>query len=106
MIGTLLLLVFLVASSYTGSSLAMQLTPLTTDNHPCKPEAIKYQNRYICDAGGEVRCLAGWKEKDYNPDPLHPCPVPVCDPECNRETGECSEPNVCSCNVGWEGVDC
>jgi len=80
------------------------LTPLTIDEHPCKPEKIKNQARYICDSTGKVECLTGWKEKEYNQDPHFPCAEPVCNPPC--QNGECKLPNVCSCDIGWEGLDC
>ena len=58
------------------------------------------QNRYICDSDGGVTCLAGWKEKEYNPDPLKPCSVPVCNPDCG-DHGECVQPDTCACQIGW-----
>ena len=58
------------------------------------------QNRYICDSDGGVTCLAGWKEKEYNADPLKPCSVPVCNPDCG-DHGECVQPDTCACQIGW-----
>jgi len=83
---------------------AWRLTPLTIDQHPCKPEKLKAQNRYICDSEGNVKCLTGWKDKDYNNDPHFPCSEPICNPGCHN--GECKLPNVCVCEIGWDGLDC
>jgi len=85
-------------------SSAWRLTPLTIDQHPCKPEKLKAQSRYICDSDGNVKCLTGWKDKDYNKDPHFPCAEPICNPKCLN--GECKLPNVCVCEVGWDGLDC
>jgi len=83
---------------------AWSLTPTTIDNHMCKPEKLKNQARYICDTTGKVECLTGWKDKDYNKDPHFPCAEPICNPKC--ENGECKLPNICSCEIGWDGLDC
>jgi len=81
-----------------------RLTPLTIDQHPCKPEKLKNQARYICDSAGNIECLTGWKDKKYNKDKHFPCAEPICDPKCVN--GECKLPNVCSCEIGWDGLDC
>jgi len=83
---------------------AWRLTPLTIDQHPCKPEKLKAQNRYICDSNGNVKCLTGWKDKDYDKNPHFPCAEPICNPGCLN--GECKLPNVCVCEIGWDGLDC
>jgi len=84
--------------------LSLKLTPLTIDEHPCKPEKIKFQNRYVCDSQGNIECLTGWQSKSYNMDKHFPCSEPICDPPC--QNGVCKLPNVCSCEIGWDGLDC
>jgi len=80
-----------------------RLTPLAIDNHPCKPENLKNQIRYICDTFGNVTCNNGWS-KANDSDPLHPCLTPICNPPCVH--GKCKSPDLCACDIGWEGNDC
>ena len=99
-------------------ALSSRLTPLTIDEHPCKPEKIRvikhdfvivtkksllhyfqHQNRYICDSKGNVECLAGWTNQNYSMSKHFPCSVPICDPPCLN--GVCKAPDVCSCDIGW-----
>jgi len=94
----------LALMAFVPLGFAWRLTPLTIDQHPCKPEKLKAQNRYICDSNGEIQCLTGWKDKDYNNDPHFPCAEPICNPTCKN--GECKLPNVCVCEIGWDGLDC
>jgi len=79
------------------------LTPLEIDNAPCKAENIKGQVRYTCDLKGNITCQHGWT-KDNDTDPLIPCATPVCSSGCVH--GLCEGPDLCACDVGWEGVDC
>jgi len=97
---------FTLAATFTLLPLAFswRLTPLTIDEHPCKPEKLKFQNRYICDSEGNVQCLTGWENRTYNVDKHFPCSQPICDPKCDN--GECKLPNICSCDIGWDGLDC
>ena len=30
--------------------------------------------------------------------------MPVCDPKCQH--GECRSPDLCACEIGWEGTHC
>ena len=64
-------------------------------------------NQYICDNRGRVICLDGWS------DPGKLCKVPICQfwDELSGEYlgcdhGSCTDPNRCSCEIGWEGVRC
>jgi len=96
---------FLLIQTLSLPSLASaRMRSLTIDHHPCAPEKMKAQNRYICNSVGKIRCLTGWTERAINPDPNFPCPLPVCQPQCQH--GQCQLPNVCSCEIGWEGPDC
>jgi len=104
MITTTSLLAFTVVINCLPLAFSWTLTPLTIDEHPCKPEKLKYQNRYVCDSKGNVECLTGWKNKSYNVDKHFPCSEPICEPECKN--GQCKLPNVCSCDIGWDGLDC
>jgi len=84
-------------------------TPLDIDNHPCKAENLKLTNRYICNSAGDVFCQMGWKEPEELKlrDPLHPCPLPICDVDGETcQNGECKSPDFCACEVGWEGALC
>merc|ERR1712198_81013 len=60
--------------------------------------------RYICDSKGNVECLAGWTNQNYSVSKHFPCSVPICDPPCLN--GVCKAPDVCSCDIGWDGPDC
>ena len=57
-------------------------------------------NHYICDKHGNIKCLPGWS----NPEKY--CKVPICDPPCPYDKGNCTKPNTCECHVGWSGPDC
>ena len=35
---------------------------------------------------------------------MHPCTVPICEFGCVH--GKCKSPNLCTCDVGWEGPNC
>ena len=51
----------------------------------------------------------GWKEPEELKlrDPLHPCPLPICDVDGETcQNGECKSPDFCACEVGWEGALC
>merc|ERR1711973_622279 len=54
-----------------------KFTPMEINNHPCTPENLKRTRSYICDHGG-----MGCKH------------------------GICRAPNMCACEVGWEGNNC
>ena len=53
---------------------------------------------YICARNGTMICLPGWTD-EYSY-----CSTPICDPGCVN--GNCTAPNVCTCDVGWFGADC
>ena len=36
--------------------------------------------------------------------PMNPCPVPICPKGCVN--GECKAPDYCTCDIGWEGLNC
>lgn len=79
------------------------LTPLEIDKNLCKPENIKSQLRYTCTNKGEVQCQNGWTSVN-DTDPLYPCATPLCSDGCVH--GKCEDPDVCACDIGWEGTDC
>jgi len=79
------------------------LTPLEIDNAPCKAENIKTQVRYTCDSKGNITCQNGWTSSS-DTDPLYPCATPTCSDGCDH--GACEGPDICACDVGWEGVNC
>jgi len=81
-------------------------TQLEIDNHPCEPEILKTQQRYICSSTGKIICQSGWTEHENKDerDPLHPCTVPICRRGCQH--GECRAPDYCACEIGWEGPAC
>merc|ERR1711872_618052 len=79
------------------------LTPLEIDNAPCKAENIKNQVRYTCDLKGNITCQNGWTSVN-DTDPLYPCATPVCSDGCVH--GVCEGPDICACDIGWEGVNC
>ncbi|TRY80599.1 hypothetical protein TCAL_13863, partial [Tigriopus californicus] len=65
--------------------------------------------RYICDDEANVICLSGWKEDpDWSKRDLrNPCPIPICDHHGETcEHGQCVRPDVCACEVGWQGHLC
>lgn len=80
-----------------------RLTPLLIDIIACRPEYLENQDRYVCNSKGVVSCNHGWKESEPA-DPVHPCRVPICNPEC--QNGQCKAPNLCACEIGWKGADC
>ena len=101
---TLYLLCLAVA---TKQSLAMSrtFTPSEINNHPCSPEKLKATHRYLCDSNGTVICQNGWEHcNDAEKEELEPCLMPICDPKCQH--GECRAPNLCACEIGWEGTHC
>ena len=51
-----------------------------------------------------VICQNGWEDDEENTDPMHPCTVPICEFGCVH--GKCKSPNLCTCDVGWEGPNC
>ena len=51
-----------------------------------------------------VICQNGWEDDEENADPMHPCTVPICEYGCVH--GKCQSPNLCTCDVGWEGPNC
>ena len=51
-----------------------------------------------------VICQNGWEDDEENADPMHPCTVPICEFGCVH--GKCKSPNLCTCDVGWEGPNC
>jgi len=100
----MLKLVGLLVIAFCAQALAKsRLTPLLIDNHPCKPEVLKNQVRYLCDSKGNVTCNHGWSNGN-NSDPMNPCLTPVCSQGCKN--GKCRRPDTCACHVGWEGNDC
>jgi len=74
---------------------------LTTKN------TFQNNNQYICDNLGNVICLDGWSR----PDKL--CRIPICEiwddkkqQKLGCQHGSCIKPNLCACEVGWEGSRC
>ena len=56
---------------------------------------------------GNVICQTGWKNSDSAIDKMNPCSEPICNHNgqgCLH--GECRAPDMCACEVGWEGVSC
>ena len=46
-------------------------------------------------------------ENDENMNKLDPCSQPICNFNGKGcKNGKCRAPNICSCDVGWQGVDC
>ena len=100
-------LYFLCLAVAAKESLAMSrtFTPLELNNHPCSPEKLRATNRYLCDSNGTVICQNGWEPcNDAEKEKLEPCLMPVCDPQCQH--GECRSPDLCACEIGWEGTHC
>nr|XP_040563549.1 SCO-spondin-like isoform X6 [Lepeophtheirus salmonis] len=82
-----------------------RITPLTAKVHhngsACIAENLRLSNKYTCDSIGNVICLPGWSQ------PEHLCETPVCSIEGRScVNGECIFPNVCSCEIGWDGPSC
>ncbi|XP_040571520.1 SCO-spondin isoform X2 [Lepeophtheirus salmonis] len=79
-----------------------RIIPLLQINNPaCIAENLRVTERYICDLNGNVICIGGWS------DPTKFCSVPTC--ELNGRdciNGNCVLPNVCVCDVGWDGPNC
>ena len=88
----------------------VQLSKILVSNlHPFFQET----DHYICSDDHKMICLTGWSE------PENACRTPVCDfvtavdedgeriasKSCS-EHGECVRPDVCACEVGWEGAAC
>nr|XP_040571099.1 SCO-spondin-like isoform X1 [Lepeophtheirus salmonis] len=97
-LSTLLIIGILI----TPSKSTGRITPLLKVNSTaCIAENLRLTDRYICDSYGNIICVGGWS----NPTTL--CNVPVCD--MNGQgclNGECLYPNVCACEVGWDGPNC
>ena len=72
---------------------------------------FQFSRSYICDSHGNITCLQGWQKPTIRgavSDPLNPCPEPICHSN-NGSTcvnGKCIEPDLCACEVGWEGAQC
>ncbi|XP_059097208.1 protein jagged-1b-like [Tigriopus californicus] len=95
--------------SSSGGSRQFVFTPLRNDELPCVAENLRHSHRYICDDEANVICLSGWREDpDWSKRDLrNPCPIPICD--YHGETcqhGQCVRPDVCACEVGWQGHLC
>merc|ERR1712117_839289 len=117
---TMSIIVLLLAVATTLSGLAdanivraSLFTPLKNDDHPCVAENLKETHRYICNDNADVICLDGYREPEDEDerDLKNPCPVPICEylHEGRIKTcvnGECVRPDVCACEVGWEGHLC
>merc|ERR1712002_366740 len=91
---------FAIATQVLAKS---HLTPLEIDNAPCKAENIQNQVRYTCSNKGVVQCQNGWTSVN-DTDPLFPCATPICSQGCVH--GLCEGPDICACDIGWEGIDC
>jgi len=94
--------IFFVIFALLSGSHGQYYTPLEIDNHPCQPENLKRAQSYTCTSSGEVICQNGWQEPNDS-DPMNPCSQPICQ-ECMH--GICVSPDLCACEVGWEGMVC
>jgi len=85
-----------------------KFTPMEINNHPCTPENLKRTRSYICDHEGKVICQSGWKQPENSDEAsLNPCSEPICDHGgMGCKHGICRAPNMCACEVGWEGNNC
>jgi len=97
-------IVFIIFASLSGS-IAKFYTALEIDNHPCQPQNLKRAQSYTCTNAGDIVCQNGWQEPEdpNHRDPLNPCSQPICR-ECIH--GTCVSPDMCACEVGWEGMVC
>lgn len=66
---------------------------------PCRANILREQVNYIC-AHGQIWCLPGWKN------PKNYCRDPDCPEGCEPDRGDCHEPNICHCRVGYYGHAC
>ncbi|XP_059096770.1 protein jagged-2-like [Tigriopus californicus] len=99
----------LLSSIGNGGSRRFVFTPLRNDELPCVAENLRQSHRYICDDEANVICLSGWKEDpDWSKRDLrNPCPIPICDYHGDTcQHGQCVRPDVCACEVGWQGHLC
>ena len=99
----------LISALVGVATASYRFSRLDIDNHPCKPENLKHTTRYVCDRQGNVICQSGWKEPEYQNEEtaLNPCLEPICDFNgAGCVHGECRSPNICACEVGWEGPNC
>ena len=69
-------------------------------------EAIELVEEYGEEAGSDDAFLRIYREKSrYYPESEGDCTVPVCDRPCEHN-GNCTAPNVCTCEKGWRGDRC
>ena len=59
---------------------------------------------YFCDTRGNIICQSGWNKSEEIDDWLNPCSEPICSKGCKN--GKCVGPDLCACEIGWEGQDC
>ncbi|TRY78906.1 hypothetical protein TCAL_15362 [Tigriopus californicus] len=97
----------LVAQLAQAGHINRRQTPLVHDDMPCLAENLRETDHYICNDDNEMICLSGWSE------PANQCRTPVCqfrtaeaDVTKTCKHGDCARPNVCACEVGWDGVAC
>ncbi|CAB4055396.1 Hemicentin-1,Thrombospondin-1,Adhesion G protein-coupled receptor B3,Thrombospondin-2,Adhesion G protein-coupled receptor B1,Mucin-like protein [Lepeophtheirus salmonis] len=79
-----------------------RITPLSRPGATaCLAENLRLTDRYICDSEGNVICVDGWSY------PSKLCSEPICDMNGRGcVNGKCIHPNVCACEVGWDGPNC
>eukprot|EP00095_Tigriopus_kingsejongensis_P002654 maker-scaffold439_size171548-snap-gene-0.22 protein:Tk02654 transcript:maker-scaffold439_size171548-snap-gene-0.22-mRNA-1 annotation:"delta-like protein a" len=104
---TLYLAISIGSQLVQGGPMSGMQTPLIHDDMPCLAENLRETDHYICSDENKMICLSGWSE------PSNLCRTPICHfrtaNEANYKTcdhGECVRPNVCACEVGWDGVAC
>ena len=63
---------------------------------------LQKSKTYTCDDSGQVICHQGWSGIEKL------CSIPVCDFGNNEICihGKCVSPNLCACEIGWEGIQC
>ena len=68
---------------------------------------------YTCDKNGKIICLSGWSNENklcsqpiclFNPKLTQVNQVNQVNQTCDH--GSCIAPNVCACQIGWEGIRC